>query len=410
MIYRDIVLLVLLLFVTEQIAVSALPINKLILPDANYHTQVLTKILNARQISVTSDNSVLFIGTTTDKVYAVKLQKASTGIIMQEPGRAPIVVASQLNIPSGVAVDDTTGHLYIACNDKIIRVPNAVQSAQSGSVFATPHLVRSLNPNSNSIHNIRYIKLHNSRLYVSLGAPCDACTVSDPMGTIASFDYNTDIEREQDFRIEARGIRNSVGFAFHPKSNDLWFTDMGRDNVSEDRSHDELNVLPSDNPSNINYGFPFCYEKNYADPEYNPKGGCKNYVPAKYILDSHAAASGMTFYTGDMLPNMKNKILIAEHGNPELNSTNGYRIATVDPNDPNNSSYKVFIDGFFDSSAWGRPVDVHNLSDGSILISDDYSGAIYRVSYHTSQSYVSSTSRFSFSIDFLSIIIQVSYV
>jgi glucose/arabinose dehydrogenase len=200
-------------------------------------------------------------------------------------------------------------------------------------------------------------------------------------GLITSFS----LKDPTDYKIHARGVRNSVGFDWHPTSKKLWFTENGRDEWGNDRPGDELNVIEDEsNPEH--YGFPFCYEKDLVDSEYNKDGNCKKYKPAAYVLGPHAAALGVTFYNSKAVNNT-NVVLIAEHGSWNRDIPFGYRVTMVDTS-KSQGAYKVFIDGWLnlpgvnDSEyAWGRPVDVLVTRDGSILISDDKAHAIYRVSY-----------------------------
>jgi len=234
-------------------------------------------------------------------------------------------------------------------------------------------------------HGWKYIQFGpDGFLYVPVGAPCNYCNVTDLFGTLTKIDVS---DPNADPIIVARGLRNSVGFAWHPDTKELWFTDNGRDEWGNDRPPDELNRMQSEG---LHFGFPYCYGKNYSDPIFNVNGSCLPYVPSAFELGPHVAALGMVFYTGDMFPQpyrSHNRVFIAEHGSWNRDTPLGYRITTVDVTDPN--SYQVFIEGWLPSSsepsdspnAWGRPTNLLVLPDGSLLISDDKANAIYRVTY-----------------------------
>jgi len=238
----------------------------------------------------------------------------------------------------------------------------------------------------------RYLRVKNGRVYAAVGSPCNTCLKDQKVFGIMTSWNKTD---GSDYKLHATGIRNTVGFDFHPtNANQMWFTENGRDEWGNDRPHDELNVLDLAASGNVpHFGFPFCYERNLSDPEYFT-GNCLNgkYVPAKYLLAPHAAAIGMTFYSGSMFPSKYsngNVIFIAEHGSWNRDTPIAYRVTMVDTTNPD--SYQVFIDGWLqlpkegsnDSEyAWGRPADVLQMRDGSLFISDDKSGTVYRVKYN----------------------------
>lgn len=362
-------------------AVEPPPIHNIQFSQSNFRIDLIAQIPKARQLAIADRDGVLFVATSSDKVYGVKLERDHLGRVSLKSGSTPRVVVSGFDVAAGVAVDDATGNLYVGCNDGVYRVPYAVSSVKYMSSFATPEKILSLTPQTEM--NRRVLRLNGDRLYVAIGSGCDACEVNDPLGTISSFKYNAATEAEQDFRVEARGIRNSVGMAFHPVTNELWFTDNGRDIVNNDRPNDELNRVPA-SATNKNYGFPYCFEKDFPDPDFNSKGDCKSYVGAEHVLGSHVAALGMTFVSGKNFPEAfrsKNMILIAERGSIKITSPTGYRIAMVDPTDASPASYQSFASGFFNGTAWGRPNDVHSMQDGSVLVADDLAGAIYRMYY-----------------------------
>jgi glucose/arabinose dehydrogenase len=183
-----------------------------------------------------------------------------------------------------------------------------------------------------------------------------------------------------DREIFAEGIRNSVGFAWQPDTGDLWFTDNGRDMLGDDIPPGELNHAPH---AGLHFGFPYCHGGDIPDPEFGDKHSCAEFEPPAQKLGPHVAPLGMIFYTGDMFPaSYHGQVLIAEHGSWNRSKKIGYRISLVRMVDGKASSYEVFADGWLrDESVSGRPVDLLQLADGSVLISDDQNGFIYRVTY-----------------------------
>ena len=178
----------------------------------------------------------------------------------------------------------------------------------------------------------------------------------------------------------ARGIRNTVGFDWHPQTKELWFTDNGRDRQGDDVPPDELNHAPK---PGLHFGYPYCHGGDIPDPEFGKKRSCSEFTAPAQKLGPHVAALGMRFYTGSMFPSeYKNQIFIAEHGSWNRSTPIGYRVTLVQLQGNRAVSYKSFAEGWLQGSrAWGRPVDVVVMPDGALLVSDDEAGAIYRISY-----------------------------
>ena len=184
-----------------------------------------------------------------------------------------------------------------------------------------------------------------------------------------------------DSEIFARGIRNTVGFDWHPESGVLWFTDNGRDMLGNDTPPDELNRAPE---AGMHFGYPFCHSADIVDPDFGDLGKCGEQTAPALDLGPHVAAIGMRFYTGDMFPaDYADHILIAEHGSWNRTTPIGYRLMRVRVENGKAASYEVFVEGWLQGKkAWGRPSDVAVLDDGSLLVSDDMQGVIYRIAYH----------------------------
>ena len=210
-----------------------------------------------------------------------------------------------------------------------------------------------------------------------VGAPCNTCEPDADHGVITSI--NADGSDKQIF---ARGIRNSVGFDWDPRTGDLWFTDNGRDVWGDDIPPEELNHAPE---PGRHFGYPYRYGKSLVDTQFQTSMTDKDFTPATLELPAHNAAIGMRFYNGEMFPaKYKNRIFIAAHGSWNRSVPDGYCIFAVDIKDSKVNGYETFASGWLtaDKHFWGRPVDIENMPDGSILVSDDHAGVIYRISYN----------------------------
>ncbi|HYN21803.1 MAG TPA: PQQ-dependent sugar dehydrogenase, partial [Thermoanaerobaculia bacterium] len=213
-------------------------------------------------------------------------------------------------------------------------------------------------------------------LYVPVGAPCNICESKDPV-------YAAIHRMKPDgtgLELFASGVRNTVGFDWHPETKELWFTDNGRDWMGDDAPPDELNHAPR---AGLHFGYPYCHGNGIPDPEFGRRRPCAQSVSPAAVLGPHVAALGMRFYTGAMFPaEYKNRIFIAEHGSWNRSKPIGYRVMTARVENGRAADYKVFAEGWLDGrNAWGRPVDVQVMPDGALLVSDDEGGVIYRVSY-----------------------------
>ena len=184
----------------------------------------------------------------------------------------------------------------------------------------------------------------------------------------------------------ARGVRNTVGFDWHPQTKELWFTDNGRDYLGDDAPPDELNRAPR---SGLHFGYPYCHGRNTPDPEFGVGKSCADYVAPAVELGPHVAAIGMRFYTGRMFPEKyRNRIFIAEHGSWNRTEPIGYRVMSVQLENGRAARYEVFAEGWLPKVpgrpvAWGRPADVLVAPDGALLVSDDAAGVIYRIAYRS---------------------------
>ena len=229
---------------------------------------------------------------------------------------------------------------------------------------------------SDGHHGWKFIRFGpDDRLYVPVGAPCNVCGIEGtPYGKITSIAADG-----SNLKIYADGVRNSVGFDWHPETGELWFTDNGRDQMGDDLPPDELNHASE---SGLHFGFPYCHGGTVADPQFGDQRSCDEFTPPAQPLGPHVASLGMRFYTGQMFPKeYHNQIFIAEHGSWNRSEPIGYRITLARLEGSKVVSYEVFAEGWLENNgqAWGRPVDLDILPDGSILVSDDAAGAIYRI-------------------------------
>ena len=304
-----------------------------------------------------------------------------------------ITLISGLTEPNGITMKD--GNLWVVEMRRIIRFDNIDSILLNTGVAPQPVVVRTDLPTQSS-HGWRYAAfspdVNDPYLYIAFGANCNICLVSGVEGTISKFDTTNSTAP---FQIVAYGVRNSVGFTWHPVTGDLWFTENGRDQWGDDRPGDEFNRVVH---QGLHYGFPYCYEKDTVDPTYNTAGNCNAYVGCSQILGPHVAALGTLFYNGGSFPSQYHlNAIIAEHGSWNRAVPIGYRITLVTMGTngtapiEGSGAYTTFIQGWLPegatngNQAWGRPVDVKLLKDGSLLISDDKNNAVYRVSYSGSK-------------------------
>jgi glucose/arabinose dehydrogenase len=278
-----------------------------------------------------------------------------------------------MNTPNGVAFHN--GSLYIAELSKIWRIDNIESTLENP---AKPILVNDSFPTDEQ-HGWKYIAFGpDGKLYVPVGAPCNICNDNEKDKRYASImRMNAD---GSGLEVFAHGIRNTVGFTWAPQSNDLWFTDNGRYILCDDLPPDELNIATT---KDENFGYPYCHAGAILDPEFGNGKKCEDYKAPARTLTPHGASLGIKFNTGSMFPDKyKNQVFIAEHGSWNRSKPIGYRVMMATVEGGAVKSYEPFIDGWLtNGEAWGRPVDVLFLNDGSMLISDDHANAVYRVSY-----------------------------
>lgn len=312
-------------------------------------------------------NGTVFVGSRDgDKVYAL-VDANKDGVAENK-----YIVAQDLETPNGVAFRN--GSLYIAEISKIYRIDNIEATL---SKLSKPLLVYDKLPTDRH-HGWKYIAFGpDGMLYIPIGAPCNICDDAKKDERYASICRM--MPDGSGFEVFAHGIRNTVGFDWHPQTRQLWFTENGGDNLGDDIPADELNTAPQ---KGMHFGFPYCHQGNIVDKKYGDGRNCSEFTPPVVNLGPHVAALGMKFYTGNMFPSSyKNAVFIAEHGSWNRSEPIGYRI-TLARTESGKTSYETFAEGWLKGGeAWGRPVDILQLPDGSLLVSDDRANAVYRISY-----------------------------
>ena len=355
---------------TPPIAPSAdkLPIDKIKLP-AGFKAEVWSSGHPGARTMVMGDKGTMFMGTRIiGRVYAItdKGGKRESKVIIQG-----------LTQPNGLAFKD--GSLYVFAINKVYRydkiednldkLPEPVELTQAYNLPDTIH------------HNWKYVAFGpDGKMYVQVGANCNICEINPAThGQIRR--YNAD---GTGMEIVARGIRNTVGFDWHPVTKELWFTDNGRDWAGNAGPEDELNRVAKGNEG-ANFGFPYCHANGIADPDIKKPNPCAGVTLPAALTGPHAAGLGIKFYTGDMFPkSYKNVAFIARHGSWNREKKFGYDVVVARTTADGKAKIEPFMTGLLDekdNAFFGRPSYVFQMPDGALLVSDETSGAVYRISY-----------------------------
>jgi glucose/arabinose dehydrogenase len=369
-------LVVFALALQTQPAPTKLPLETIKLPPGFAIDVYATGVQNARQMALGA-NGTLFVGSrTAGKVHAV--------VDRDKDHKADQVytIASGLRMPSGLAFRD--GALYVAEVNRVIRFDGIESKLESPP---QPAVVNDKLP-AEDHHGGKYLGFGpDGWLYVPVGAPCNVCERPDDERFATILRMKPDGSGAEVF---ARGIRNTVGFDWHPQSRELWLAENGRDNLGDDVPPDEMLRA---HKAGLHFGFPYCHGGDTPDPQFGEKRPCKEFEPPAIKLGAHVAAIGMKFYTGRMFPpEYRNQILVAEHGSWNRSTPQGYRVMLIKVQGTKAISYTPFAEGWLRGirqsrgsrtigDAWGRPSDVLVMPDGSLLIADDEAHAIYRVTY-----------------------------
>ena len=356
----------LLCVLSASVSADSLPLEQIKLPDGFNISVFADQVDNARQLA-RGDQGVIFAGSRkAGKVYAI------TDPDQDNVANQVYTIASGLKMPSGIAYRD--GSLYVAAVDRVLRYDDIENRLDDPP---EPVLISDVFPDRH--HGWKFIAFGpDGMLYVPVGAPCNIC---DEPGFAEIKRMHADGTGLETF---AHGVRNSVGFDWDPLTDELWFTDNGRDMLGDNTPACELNHAPD---QGLHFGYPYCHAGDVSDPEFGDGKSCDDYVAPAQKLGPHVAPLGMLFYTGDQYPDhYRNQILIAEHGSWNRSEKIGYRVMQVTLDEQRRAnSYQPFATGWLQGEEyWGRPVDLLQLPDGSLLLSDDQNGVIYRISYEQS--------------------------
>ncbi len=346
---------------------SELPVNTLKVP-AGFKVEVYADgIPEARSLALGDKGTVFVSNRNLSDVYA----------IVDKDGKREVKrILKGLKSPNGLAFDK--GTLYVAERGRITRydgIEDRLDNAPEAKV-----VIDNLDPTNQAGHFWKFLAMGpDGKLYFNIGSPGNIVMPGTIQASINRVDPKTGVMDQY-----ARGVRNTVGFDWHPKTRELWFTNHARDWVSDDLPNDTLNRAPR---AGMNFGFPFCHQGDLLDPEFGKNRSCAEFDAPSLKLGAHIAPLGMRFYTGTMFPPAyRNSIFIAMHGSWNRTNKQGYNVMQVTLDAKGVPTMKPFLEGFLtdpkaDPPMWGRPVDVLVMKDGALLVSDDYNGIVYRVSY-----------------------------
>ena len=353
------------------------PLASLTLP-AGFQAAVFAEgVDNARSMALGPQGTVFVGSQYSGKVHAVVDRDGD------HKAEQVLTIAKGLRQPNGVAVRN--GALYVVTTSQILRFDDIEKHLDAPPA---PVIVKDNLPNPDQGHTWKFIAFGpDDMLYMSVGAPCNVCTSPPMVSAIVRMKPDG-----SDMAVFAEGVRNSVGFDWQPATHELWFTDNGRDLLGDDVPNDELNVAWK---AGLHFGFPYCHQGDVADPQFGAERACSTTEPPVLKLGAHVAAIGFTFYTGNMFPaGYKNAAIIAEHGSWNRSTPSGYRVMVAHTEGRKVTGYEPLVDGFLPgltsgspggrgagAAAIGRPADVLQMPDGSILISDDTGNRLIRVSY-----------------------------
>ncbi len=359
--------LFILLIFTSLKAVQAQSIqNKIKLPKGFVISIFADDVPDARSMTLGTMGTV-FVGTRKKgDVYALQ--------DVDGDGKADqrYLIATGLFSPNGVAYRN--GSLFVAEINRIIRFDNIEQNLKNPPA---PVVVYDQFPDKTH-HGWKYLKFGpDNRLYTAIGAPCNIC---EPDAKIFTSLVRLTPDGKK-MEILARGIRNTVGFDWQPNTHYLYFSENGRDYLGDDVPPDELNKWTQ---KGQHFGYPYCHGGEIADPEFGKFKKCRQFVGPEWKFKAHMAPLGLHFYTGKQFPKLyRQQLFVAQHGSWNRSKPHGYRIALLKFKQGKVISETVFAEGWLDKNdqVIGRPVDILELPDGSLLVSDDYAGVIYKISY-----------------------------
>ena len=346
---------------------SELPVNKLRVPPGFKIEVWADGVPEARSLALGDKGTVFVSNRNLSNVYA----------ITDRGGKREIkTIFKGMKSPNGIVFNK--GTLFIAERHRITRydgIEDRLDNPPEAKV-----VIDNLDPNNQPGHFWKDLAMGpDGKLYFNIGSPQNITMPTYNEASIVRVDPKTGTLENY-----AQGVRNSVGMDFHPKTKQLWFTEHGRDWLGTDLPHDELNVVKV---KGQHFGFPYCHQGDFLDPIYGQNRSCDQFTPPAAKLGAHIAPLGAKFYTGTMFPKeYRNSLLIAQHGSWNRDPKQGYNVIRVTIDAKGRPTMHEFVEGFLendkgDPPMWGRPVDVMQMKDGSILFTDDYNGIIYRVSY-----------------------------
>ena len=344
-----------------------LPLDKLKVP-AGFRVEVWAEgVPEARSLALGDKGTVFVSNRNLSNVYA---------IVDKDGKREVKTLLKGMNTPNGVAF--LKGTLYVAERDRITAyagIEDRLDNPPEARV-----VVDNLDPDKAPGHFWKFLAAGpDGKLYFNIGSPQNITLPNYTQATITRVDPKTGT-----LETYVRGVRNTVGFDWHPKTKQLWFSEHQRDWLSDDTPSDKLNVVTK---MGQNFGFPYCHQGDILDPVYGKNRSCSEFTPPVLKLGAHVAPMGMRFYTGKMFPAAyKNNIFLAQHGSWNRSIKQGYNVIRVTVDAKGKAKSEPFLTGFLtdekaDPPMWGRPVDVLVMKDGALLVSDDYNGIIYRISY-----------------------------
>ena len=351
------------------VSMEGLNLDAIELPDG-FEIDVFARVNNARSLVLTENGTLFVSNRGGDKVYAVRDTDGD--------GKADekFVIASDMRMPNGIAFKD--GSLYVAEVSKLWRFDNI-----EANLANPPKPVKIYDDYpTDGHHGWKYIAFGpDGKLYVPVGAPCNICESKNEMYASITRMNPDGSDRE----VYAHGVRNTVGFTWHPETGEMWFTDNGRDWLGNDEPPCELNKVTE---SGQHFGYPYCHGGYLKDPEFGDKYPCSDFVKPTQNLDPHVAPLGLKFCTSNSFPtSYKHTIFVAEHGSWNRDADvghTGHKITLVTEENGQGASYEDFATGFLNketNTAWARPVDLIFTPDGSMLVSDDLGGTIFRITY-----------------------------
>ncbi len=321
---------------------------------------------NARAMAMGEDGTIYIGSRSAGNVYAIPDANGDN------KADEVILIAEKLKLPVGVSYLD--GDLYISAVSKIYKISSIKENLRN-----EPELEKITDAfPTETHHGWKFIDVGpDGKLYVPVGAPCNICEEDpDQYANIMRMDLDG-----SNLETYARGVRNTVGFDWHPETGELWFTDNGRDWMGDDLPPCELNHAP--NPD-MHFGYPYCHGTDIPDPEFGEGKNCEDYIPPKFNFGAHTAPLGICFYDGDQFPDRyTNDIFVALHGSWNRSTKVGYKVLHLDLDENGNVlGSKDFLIGMeVRGEVIGRPVDVLVYKDGSLLVSDDHAGKIYQIKY-----------------------------